>query len=282
MPILNPKHPLLILSAKFAELCKPLELFHINHVTYLKKFKDGTRIGLSNKPQWIEDYYNLKLYQSSLFEASPMQYQAEFGIWLGEYDIEVYQHGKNYYGTYHSITVTEPVKDGCEFFLFSVSRKHAQVIQYLGNNMDILYRFILYVKDRGASLFKSAANSRLILQNDRNFDLVDESLQPNKNYFQLMDNLKQQFYKGTSIHKYIFEQSNHAGIHLTQRELLCLSYLLQNKTAEETAKLMNISRRTVESYLDNIKIKLAIDTKADLVANLKSNRFLAALSQTVS
>ena len=53
---------------------------------------------------------------------------------------------------------------------------------------------------------------------------------------------------------------------LSEQELECLRFLLQGKTAKETALLMRISFRTVEYYFENIKDKLTCFRKRDLYA----------------
>lgn len=273
--ILTDKHPLVVLSKEFAELCKPLEMFHIHHFTYQKQFNDGTRINLSNKPQWIEDYYNLKLYESSLFEKKPSQYNAGFNIWMGDYDLPVYDHGKQYYNTSHCISIAEPHHDGCEHYLFSTSPDKPEAIQYLSNNMDILYHFIMYLKDRGLDVIKKAQKNKIQVQ--KSFISAPQNIIMPNDLGAGLDKYKKQFFQKTPIRRYIYEVGDDQGIKLTQRELSCVMYLLQNKTAQETAELMNLSRRTVESYLDNIKIKLNCDTKADLLAKLKSDKYLITL-----
>ncbi|HSX26786.1 MAG TPA: ester cyclase [Chlamydiales bacterium] len=51
---------------------------------------------------------------------------------------------------------------------------------------------------------------------------------------------------------------------LSKRERDCLELLLQGKTAKETAALLNLSRRTVESYFENMKKKLKCSNKGEL------------------
>jgi len=45
---------------------------------------------------------------------------------------------------------------------------------------------------------------------------------------------------------------------LTKRELDCLNYTIQKKTSKEIAKMLKISYRTVEKYLENIKRKMHV------------------------
>ena len=51
---------------------------------------------------------------------------------------------------------------------------------------------------------------------------------------------------------------------LSKRERECLIFLLQGKTAKETAANLGLSPRTVESYFENIKKKLECWHKGDL------------------
>lgn len=275
--ILTPDHPLLLLSKDFADLCRPLELFQINHFTYQKQFDDGSRISLSNKPQWIADYYNLALYQTSLFEKKPSEYKSGFNIWIGDYDLEVYRHGRQNYNTAHSITITEPQHDSNENYLFSTPNDKQQAIHFLANNMDILYHFILFLKDRGRHIFKAAEKNKLNLYQSFQFDTQKSKYIDDKNFYQEMMALKKLFYTNTPVQRYVFEKGEHKGVKLSHRELNCLIYLLQNKTAKETAQLMNLSCRTVESYFNNIKNKLNCENKIELVQKFKYDKLSFAM-----
>lgn len=271
--ILVANHPLLLLSQELAALCKPLESLHIHHFTYTKRYYDGSRISLSNKPQWIADYYNMGLFDSSLFEAQPTIFQAGFNVWIGDYDLDVYRHGKQYYNTSHSITIIEPQKDGCEFYFFATAPEHYRAIDYIANNIDILHRFILFLKDSGALILQKASQQRITLTNNNAADGNQIILPRDKNYDRQMADKHKDFLKKTPIRKYIWGDD----IKLSRREIDCVKYLLQGKTAPEIAQIINISVRTAESYIDNIKIKLNCRTKQELVDRLKKNKFLLAL-----
>ncbi len=80
---------------------------------------------------------------------------------------------------------------------------------------------------------------------------------------------------------------------LTQRELECIFYVLRGRTYKRIAKILNISPRTVEEYINNIKSKLCCNTKDELIElaykydltrfipeSLVNNKLLASLDQT--
>ena len=59
-------------------------------------------------------------------------------------------------------------------------------------------------------------------------------------------------------------------LHLTEREAECLYCLQQNHTIKSTGILLNLSARTVEFYLKNIKTKMKLRTKSEVLAQLTS------------
>lgn len=54
-------------------------------------------------------------------------------------------------------------------------------------------------------------------------------------------------------------------VNLSEREKDCLRYLIEGKTAKETACLLNLSHRTIEYYFENLKDKLNCVTKRELI-----------------
>ena len=63
------------------------------------------------------------------------------------------------------------------------------------------------------------------------------------------------------------------NIYLTQREAECIAGLLQHGTMKTIARNLNISHRTVEYYIQNVKAKIQCYTKADLIKHIKKSDF---------
>lgn len=59
---------------------------------------------------------------------------------------------------------------------------------------------------------------------------------------------------------------NLGEISLTQREAVCMVHIMKGKTAKEIGKEMNISHRTVETYIEKIKRKTGCWTRSKLVS----------------
>lgn len=70
---------------------------------------------------------------------------------------------------------------------------------------------------------------------------------------------------------------NGQNIHLGQRELDCLAGVFHGKTAAQIGEQLFISRRTVETHLVNLKVKLSCKNKNDLVGFVIENGLGEAL-----
>lgn len=57
-------------------------------------------------------------------------------------------------------------------------------------------------------------------------------------------------------------------IHFSPREAQCIHHLLRGKTAKQIAYELNLSYRTVEFYIMNLKKKLNVTTRSDLIEQL--------------
>lgn len=55
------------------------------------------------------------------------------------------------------------------------------------------------------------------------------------------------------------------GVYLSQREFECVKLLVKGKTIKMIAQILGLSPRTVEHYLENIRSKLGIASKTELI-----------------
>lgn len=55
---------------------------------------------------------------------------------------------------------------------------------------------------------------------------------------------------------------------LTPRERDVVKYIIRGKTLRETARLLNLSKRTIESYFENVKNKIGVYSKSEVIDKL--------------
>lgn len=58
------------------------------------------------------------------------------------------------------------------------------------------------------------------------------------------------------------------SFYFSKREREILHYSIRGKTAKQCAALLNISPRTVEQHLENIKMKLKVSSKSEMIDNV--------------
>lgn len=68
----------------------------------------------------------------------------------------------------------------------------------------------------------------------------------------------------------ILHQDNECDLikrkHLSKRERECIENLIQGKTAKEIARILDLSHRTIEFYIENLKKKFNCLNRAELIA----------------
>lgn len=265
---LRRNHRFLSASGLVRQICKPLQHLKIHMFTYLKIFNDGSEINLSTHPEWIIDYYELKLYAVSAYGKKSNGQEKGFQWWPLESTTSVFKHGREYFDSYYGLTYCLPQADGCAFFFFSTSSKHYAQLEFYWNNLDLLEKFSNYFCVQATSLIKECEVSRLILPTEfRQAEIPSEK-------FDVLISLKYQ------REKFLAELQKHQPDPLfeflkdyeplTARERQCLDLVLKQLTAAQIAQQLSLSSRTVEEYLDRLKKKLQCHSKQALLLKLAS------------
>lgn len=68
--------------------------------------------------------------------------------------------------------------------------------------------------------------------------------------------------------------SKYEGLKLSPIESQCLFYLIRGKSTKMIAKVLNLSSRTVETYIEQIKSKMSCRTRSELIEIAIENGFL--------
>jgi LuxR family transcriptional regulator, quorum-sensing system regulator SolR len=125
-----------------------------------------------------------------------------------------------------------------------------ETINFYFNNLDKIKLFSKYFDESASSLIKNAENEKIIIPEllTPEYDLAFQKLQL------VSDNQSDSFL-----------QSQIAEKNLTTRELECLKLIVKGFSAKMVAKKLNISSRTVERHLENIKAKYHFSSRLQLI-----------------
>ncbi len=145
----------------------------------------------------------------------------------------------------YSILLSKP--DYLEEFSFFPLASHRASYESLSSNYDLLRHFIFYFLDQSSDLLRNAPRFKFISSSKKIFT-KDDSL---KFCMQTMKTKK--YYLNTDTQSY-----------LTKREAHCAYLISKNMRSQDIAKVMKISSRTVEDYIESIKLKSHISHKSKL------------------
>lgn len=257
---LNSKHFFLTSSQDIQELIRPLtKYFGITSFVYKKHLDDGCEIRLSNHVASTRSFYEGQFYTESLFEAKPSLYKKKMVLWDDVYDRDSRASvNSRKFDIDHGINFIEPFSDGCEFFGFGVPVGRVDLMCRYLSHIDLLEKFILYFKEVAKPLITRAEQSKIFIPNK--FELARTKLITQQDLF--FD--REGFIKEIAGHK------NYKN--LSAREIQCAEFLLKGYTAKMMGEQLNLSHRTIETYINGIKKKTGSFSKSDLIRALSFNQ----------
>ncbi len=249
-------------SDKIQQVTRPLrEHFQINYFTYHRIDKNGKYTVLVDRPDWAEYYVEEKLYLTDPMLRNPDVYKPGFCLFEADSSDEhikkVVREGKEIFNLDFGVIQIEKSQDYVEFFGYFANKAESGLDKLHLNQPEILKSF--------ASHFKSELKPILTEMTGEASSLIDlkgddyhrkDPIQPNLSREKLLKYLE-------AIGK---KEEIRLASTLSIREKQCILGLLSGYSAKETAAALQLSARTVESYLENIKNKLSCYTKQDLIS----------------
>ena len=267
------KHYQSILTSDISSICQPLTEFGITFFHYVRKFKDNSRINLSNQPKWIEHLYNKKFYLTGSLQGKNELYESSYFLWTTLKEQIIYTDAREAFGIDYGITLIKTLPDSVEFVHFGADRHHPQVINFYLSNIDFLNRFTLYFKDRAKHLINRALLNKIRPDGLNLKPSADDLEIINHGLIKLAPQKQQQFLHATKIKHYRL-RSFYGTVNITENEIICLLGLLEGETASEIAARLGRSKRTIETHLDHLKQKLDCNSKSELIKKLIAQGFI--------
>lgn len=245
--LINKNHPYLALSPDVSELSKPLHHLGITYFSYTKSYKTGERVYLTNSPRRLEVYFAEKDYLLGNTESHPDSYQPQTVFWSTLPNQYLYDKCRMMDIDY-GIFMIEPNIDYCEYYGFATTVNNPMIVNTYLSYFGLLKQFTSYFKEKARGLIKEVEKSKL-------------TIPFYKNTLDIMSNCN-----GIDAGKKIIITEH--NIKLSKRQIECAGLLLKGLTANEISSLLNLSPRTIETYIDNIKSKFLCRNKTELIIKL--------------
>lgn len=240
----------------FATIVSPLKnCFNINF-SHMRYFFDGSLWFISSLPSWTQFYYENELFKDRA-HAKILQFgksTKEF-LWSGvEQTTNTFEslHSFNIHHGYSVANVRS--EDGwIDIYNFSSSLENENVIHLYNHNQRLLKKFILYFNEQGKDIIDGLervkfcqTGEKIIFSNTEDF------------------NQKSKIFLNKIKFKNIYVHVNRQKKHLTPKDVECLKYYSKGLSAKEIALRMNLSPRTIEDKISQIKYRLNLHYRSAL------------------
>lgn len=246
---INLDHHFCITSAKAVDkIARPLqENFGIMHFRYLKLFNDGSRIILSNRPDCVQFMYGEGHYNEMWFDGNfPDFLCTGRHVWdvmrvltennkITPLEAEINRNLK----LSHGLTFIFSGQQCHEIYTFDSN--HTSVYQFQNR---FLSRFVSYFKDQAAQLLLKANMERIVIPQSKIIPVENGMNQPEIDFF-----------NKTQVNRY-YLSGNYSDVYLTEKEMRCVYWLVNGKSAEEMAFIEGNTKKTIQCYFENIRVKL--------------------------
>lgn len=223
-------------------ILKPLEPFGITGFFFIRMYPDGQFVNLTSGPSWA-DFFFRKFYDTA-YEPDDLVIHTyvSHGVALSELNPEnqSWQDGKKYFNVGNIIALSKYHEKYYENFYFHSDENNHAINQFYLNNLDLLYKFTDYFKQQASAIITKGEAHKFYT--------------PEK-YLLHRQKLSVENPEDLAVKQLLqfFQDSSHG---LTTKEIMCLSYLVQGKSAEEIAIILSRSRRTIETHIESAKKKL--------------------------
>ena len=243
----SPQHIVRNVQNDIHQICEPLfKQLNLNYFHYAKFYGNGSLAVLYNRMDW-PDHFHSQNYRTEvpLPTHQPLQIgKYNFCLWRGTLDENLVSDARNTCNLDHPLGITIAHKDHYESFVFGTHQGNDEIINTYFNNIDSLTQFTAYFKDKAADLIKRVDQEKFVLP---------KNLQAKQ--LQILDKLPSTIeFLGKS-----------GPINLTPREVDVLKAVCCGLTAKEIAAQFERSTRTIEEHLVNLKRKLGINSRSQLV-----------------
>jgi len=255
-------------------ICEPLKLYGITFCAYIRCYDNGSMYLLNTWNEFVF-YHFQKQYRLAPYISENMLADSFFYLALAENTDAGYNKQSddiaNMFKFINPLYLIDRYKGYVDIMIYVGNVDNPELINSYMNNMDILKSFKTCFRNKAAKIMQKADNHRMILPDHMRLNF--KGITQKDEATNAIDFIKE---KAGAINQIL---QLHYKTKLTVRELQTLNYLLKGRTAFETAQILHISPKTVEFYIDSVKLKLNCLNKADLFDKIWNTNLINVISQ---
>lgn len=253
---------------KVNQICQPFfQRTPINYFEYVRFYDSGEMLLLGTHPEgmikaFVSNLFpsqeELESFQAYGVKVACLSHNMELPPGVGALNTERYKNNifnAAEHNIFHRIYFIERCSNYYKIYGYGVCKGSTSIMNYYLNSMPVLEKFVKHFESHARELIEIEANKNSIVL---------------PNYHSRISSIQSQIpsvqhYYETEFESFESDLFAKQVDRLTSREKECLSLVAQGYTMKNTARKLQISPRTVEQHLRNIKDKYGLHTKNQLV-----------------
>lgn len=242
-------------------LARPLADHGIMHFSHLRRWEDGAYSLLTSHPAFSVEFVRRKFYKK-VFGGKPEDYHSGL-LFMSDIEshIHMIQQATIEVGGFKTdLMLSEATLSYVDFFWFGTARSNDLMHSFYLNRMDFIKGFVAYFKEAGCGMLSQTYRHRLM--NDEPGSEIDV-LRSGEAYQLPFASDKE--YLSSSRPSIVRASLRY---HMTPKELECAMALCSGLSSKHIARQLNVSPRTVEKHIANMREKAGCDTTLKLVIKL--------------
>jgi DNA-binding CsgD family transcriptional regulator len=236
-------------------------MLDVGYFTYHRIDAEGKYTVLVDRPDWAEHYVDTQYYLDDPYLRHPDVYQSGFCTIQShgstEYKQKILYEGKEIFNLDYNVLLIEKNSKAVEFFGFSSNQDSSRLEEVALNCPHFLKTFAThFTKELSPILHRMQEEAGSLIDLKGKDFFTKDAIHP----IPKMEGI---------LEAYGLQNLVEQASRLSLQETKCLQGIRMGKTAKEIALNLQLSHRTIESYIENIKNKLRCSTKAELFAIAK-------------
>ncbi|MCT4635005.1 MAG: helix-turn-helix transcriptional regulator [Rickettsiales bacterium] len=260
------------INYKLRHICQPfLNASKASVIAYHKVYYEGSAVSVATNYKVLKEYY-LYVQRKGLFFLAHLHNiptnKLFYFLWPETVENELHDL-MIHLGIWNGFNIYIKHKDCIENFVFTGDLDNKIMQNYCINNLELVDSFIGYFIEKAHEFIYNIDKRNMAFFNYSNTIKTSPSTTPKIS--SIFDIKK--------IPLYI----NNNKIYLTKRQALCISFIADGHSVKNASSILNISYRTIEKHIDNIRSKadnMYRDKLIDLV-NLPENTIIKNLKSVL-
>lgn len=263
-------HPALTHANEVRDICRPLEKLNISYFAHVHIDNDGKFSALTNNPGFTQHYLENEYYNADIHLADKNRF-GNHVVWdaIERFGKSAKMHSEAaQFGVQHTFTLIDKNDNGQDYYHFANDSACKSINQIYLANIDLLKMFTLHFNENVAQ----SAALRHAYEMTFGIDPEAEGYSTQfEDRFVIADHSRKEFLNSISVNENKIAATQFVNQYqskltpLTPRERECLHLYVRGHAAREISELLKLSRRTIEHYLESVKMKLGVDTKNALI-----------------